>query len=301
MGRHGNAALRRPARTRRGAALAGRGRQFALALSSAIVASLGIAGSAGAVVVDMNATGPAVSVSTPSVPYNQNDQSGYYGVAMIQPSPTSSVADPRGTLTSAQIPSVSTAGSCTDPWLASGFSPLAISAGNGLCAHQMPGSHWGSVLPQTETFALTWDPTRHYWGGTRNFLEGFLRHVANASGSQNSPYAVTPQYRGGSAKRNAAAYDSLYGGGCVDFGQIGGASCRFTNARTTSIGQNVATRGRDYPSSCPPPDDAQPCTVTDSDIRDEINATVNATGLNGHTAHGFTRRATPIRPPARRW
>src|SRR5579863_4598370 len=81
--------------------------------------SLALAGSAGAVVVNMNAIGPSVTAGTPSVAYNQSDQSGYYGVNLIQPGAVSS--NPRANLTSSEIPWVTTSGSCQDPWLTSGF------------------------------------------------------------------------------------------------------------------------------------------------------------------------------------
>ncbi len=41
----------------------------------------------------------------------------------------------------------------------------------------------GAVMHKNETFALTWDPQRTYWSGTRGYVEQYLRDVADGSGS----------------------------------------------------------------------------------------------------------------------
>jgi hypothetical protein len=281
-----------------------------LAFSSAIAASLAVAGSAGAVVVDMNATGSGVTAGTPSVTYNQADHNGYYGVAMIQPSPTSSVADPRGTLTTAQIPYVTTTGTCSDPWLASGFSPFAIGNGNGLCAHQTPGSNWGSVLPATETFALTWDPDRLYWQNTHDYVARFLSDVAAGSGTLSSQFALTGQYGSGSG---AVGNSWRYGGGCTDQGSSG-VSCQF--ASTPVGGPATLPSGNDYGAS------GTACSgsvsgnnqwaesadggwglgsntecVTDSQIQAELQRMVPQTQMLNHLVPGFRPLVVVLTPP----
>jgi hypothetical protein len=309
MGRLANIATRRRARARHGAALAGRGRQFVLALSSAFVASLAIAGSAGAVVVDMNAAGPGVIAGNASVPYNSSDQSGYYGVSLIQPSPTSSVADPRTMLTNAHVPWVTTAGSCTDPWLAPGFSPLAIGGGHGLCAHPTPGSNWGSVLPATETFAVTWDPSRLYWQGTHDYLARFLSDVAAGSGTLSSPFALTGQY---GSQNGVVANSWRYGGGCTDQGGSG-VSCQFTSSPVS--GPPSLPAGNDYTASGASCSDtsgnnewaefpdggwgsgSNSQCITDSEIQGELQRMVPQTNMLSHLVPGFKPLVVVLTPP----
>jgi len=269
-------------------------------------ASLALAGSAGAVVVNMNAIGPSVNAGNPSVAYNAADQSGYYGVAMIQPG-LSGVANPRGTLTGSNIPWVTTSGTCQDPWLASGFSILAIGAHNGLCAHQLPGGSYGSVLPSTEMFALTWDPDRLYWQTTHDYVAHFLGNVAAGSGTLSSPFALTGQY--GSAN-GGAANTWRYGGGCTDDGSVG-VSCQFTSAQSSSL-----PAGYDYASG------GTQCTgpvggtnqwaesaggswglgsnvecVTDNQIQTELQRMVPQTQMLSHLVPGFKPLVVVLTPP----
>src|SRR5947208_1036749 len=78
-------------------------------------------------------------------------------------------------------------GSPCDPWLAPDLAfPTPVS---GLCWHG------GPVMRSNQTFDLTWDPIRSDWATTRDYVEQFLRDVANGSGTLTSPYAVTTQYR----------------------------------------------------------------------------------------------------------
>jgi hypothetical protein len=171
------------------------------------IVSLFVATSAAqAVVVDMNALGQT------SIAYNPYDRAGYFGVALV---PTTGA-----TLASTNIPAVASSGPCIDPALSADL----VLPSNGLCAHG------GSVMHSNETFALSWDPLRRYFASTKNYVETFLRDVADGSGTFTSPYAVTTQYTDSIGR---AANASLYGGGCTDFGSVGQATCGGRTSRTT--------------------------------------------------------------------
>ncbi len=125
-------------------------------------------------------------------------------------------------LANAGVANVSSSGPCTDPWLSADLGGPSL-ANWGICYRG------GSVMHKNETFALTWDaPTRTahsaYWSLTRGYVEQFLRDVADSSGSLNSPYAVTPQYHDSSGRAQNA---SVYGGGCIDYGSVGGSACEY--------------------------------------------------------------------------
>jgi|GEM_PF-4893561 len=121
-----------------------------LLIALPFIASLAFGvGGARAVVVDMNALGST------SVPYNPSSQSGYVGVALVP-----------GTgarLATNNIPTVASSSPCTDPAL----TPDLRLADTGIC------SHGGPVIDGNETFAITWDPNRTYWSGTRGYVEQF--------------------------------------------------------------------------------------------------------------------------------
>jgi hypothetical protein len=185
------------------------------------------------------------------------------------------------------------ASGCSDPALA--FTPdLSYAAGTTpLC--------WrgGPVLHANETFALTWDPYRQYWAGTRGYIEQFLRNVADGSGSSTSPFSVTSQYTDSSTLvagssflvNGRAANNSKYGGGCIDFGSAGGSNCQ--------IGSGT-TQGHDYPGasqmgSCYT-SGPNPC-LTDSDIQGELNNIASATSLTSHTAPGYAPVVVVLTPP----
>src|SRR5579864_3539878 len=108
-----------------------------------------------------------------------NDNGTLAGVALV---PGTDFSTPPSGVT------VQTASGCTDPALQ--FTPdLAFASGSTpLC--------WrgGSVMHANETFALTWDPYRQYWAGTRGYIEQYQRNVADGSGSFTSPFSVTSQY-----------------------------------------------------------------------------------------------------------
>lgn len=228
-------------------------RRLAL-LASTVIVSLGaITASAQAVVVDMNALGQT------SVAYNQSDQSGYYGVALVPGS--------RSALSTAKVPAVTSGAPCLDPALSSDL----VLPDAGLC------SHGGAVLHSNETFAFTWDPMRRYWATTRGYVEQFLRDVAGASGTLGTPYADTSQYTDTGGR---AGNSSAYGGGCIDYGAVGGASCQFTSTTGTQA-------GHDYPASDCPYTSAGPC-LTDAQLQDEVRTMVTQTGVIGHTRPGYS-------------
>ncbi len=231
-------------------------RMMLIAFTFVVISLLGTA-SAGAVVIDMGA-------------------SGRYGVALVPGT--------RSTLTTAGVTTVNAGAPCTDPWLASDF----ILQSSGLCYNG------GPVMHANETFAVTWDPHRLDWQVTRNYVEQFLKDVADGSSwpnklaSLSSQYSLTSQYRDAGGR---ASYTSAYGGGCVDFGQPGGSTCKFASAVATGRGHNdlgsdCPVSGTNYfwqdPSGAWGPNANAYC-ITDDQIRTEVSQMVSEMGLIGRT------------------
>lgn len=157
------------------------------------------------------------------------------------------------------------AATCTDPALAQ-WPDLPQLPSTGLCFHD-----GGSVMHSNQTFALTWDPQRDYWQTTRNYVEQFLRDVADSSGAAASPYAVVTQYTdpGGRAQNS-----SSYGGGAIDYGDPGGFTADFGDTAGSGAGHNYpGGEGSCYGTG------SGPC-LTDADIQGEVTAIVSATQLN---------------------
>jgi PKD domain len=270
--------------------LASRARRVGVAVALTFALSLIVAVSgAQAVVVDLfpGSSGQA-SVTYPT------DYGNYAGVALVPGT--------RGDLqAAAHIPIVKPS-ACTDPALTADlggpFLPLTGPV-TPLCYQG------GPVIHQNETFAFTWDPVRRYWATTRNYVQKFLADVGAGSGTFGSPYAVTPQYTDGSGR---AANASVFGGGCIDFGVGGGASCKFGSTTGTSA-------GHDYPASgCPFPASNQwnvwfatpngPLTtgpndtcLTDAQIQGEVAAMVTQNGVIGRLASGYTPLVVVLTPP----
>jgi hypothetical protein len=238
-------------------------RRTLLITLTSIALSMFAAASAGAVVIDMGA-------------------SGRYGVALVPGT--------RASLGAAGVTTVTAAAPCTDPWLAFDF----ILQDTGLCYHG------GPVIHKSEVFDVSWDPHRLDWQSTRLYMEQFQKNVATGSASspshvaeKTSPYALTSQYRDAGGR---ALYDSLYGGACTDFGQPGGSACKFASAVATGPGHN------DLGSDCPVsgfndfyqfPDgswgtNVNSYCITDDQIRTEVSTMVNDMGLIGRTQPGYT-------------
>jgi PKD repeat protein len=241
-------------------------RPFAILLTS-IVSLFVTAGAAQAVVVDMGAAGR-------------------FGVALV----------PGTNRATAGIQTITSSAPCSDPWLSSDLGGPVLPS-TGLCWHG------GAVMHSNETFDLAWDPLRRAWATTRNYVEQFLRDVANGSGTLTSPYAVTTQYKDPTGRAGNA---SLYGGGCIDYGSRGGATCQFGNSNGTGVGNG-------YPASgCPvtgtnqfhqtmsgafglsAPNDI---CLTDAQLKGELATMVAQEGLVGHIQPGYTPLLGLMTPP----
>ena len=198
----------------------------------------------------------------------------------------------RGNALPGGVSAVTSSAPCADPWLASDLWYLGQTdrlPDNALCYHG------GSVMQKNETFALTWDAHRTYFAGTRGYVEQFLKDVATGSGSLSSPYAVTQQYKDAGGH---AGNDSVYGGGCIDFGSVGGSTCEYGTA---------SQAGHDFPASaCPVSGDSFASAsivsfnfacLTDAQLQGEVSTMVNQTGILGRTEPGYTPLVTLLLPP----
>lgn len=267
-------------------------RRLGLLLLSFLV-TLGLAATqARATVVDMSAVGQT------SVQFDSSDTSGYYGVALV-PNTRTAPNTTTEALAAAHVPYVVSGAKCDDPALTS---DLTL-PDDGICYHG------GPVMHDTEVFALTWDPLRRYWSGTRDYVEQFLRDVAEGSGTLSSPYAVTTQYRNATGVPAGKAYK--YGGGCVDYGNPNHVSNRNTTCLFPSSTQTGP--GNNYPapaSQCPPagqsytyssPDGSgftfnDQC-ITDAQIRTEVRAIVSQMHLASRTQPGYQPEVVLPVPP----
>jgi hypothetical protein len=258
-----------------------------LLIALTIAASLAISASAAqAIVIDMNALGP------PSVPFSAANRDDYTGVALVPGT--------RSDLTTAGIPAVTSSPPCLDPALPSDL----VLQPSGLC------SNGGPVIHGNETFAFTWDPTRRYWATTRNYVENFLSDVAKGSLTLTSPYADTSQYTDRNPTTGVlgrAENLSAYGGGCIDFGAVGGSACEFADADGSGAGHDYGSI-----SACPNPSGINQffqfpsgafgstpndICLTDAQLKGEIAAMISETGLLGRTKPGFTPLVVLLTPP----
>ncbi len=224
-------------------------------------------------------------------------QSGRAGVALA---PTTGLPS--------SIHPVSGAAACSDPWLAPDLARPNVLDG-GLC--WQGGRATNNVMHGAETFALTWDPNRADWSTTRDYVEQYLRDVADGSGTFTSPYAVTSQYNDFGGRAGSLSPSWLYGGGCIDYGSPGGATCRFPDAVGTGDGRNYTTgtgngctpSGVSYdpivPSTQGVPVGWEPNNVclTDHQIQDELTAMVGEMGLNGRIHQPHTPQLVLFTPP----
>jgi hypothetical protein len=246
----------------------------------ALLASLALtAGTAQAVVVDMSAVGSGHT----SVAFNNADRGGYYGVALV-PSTRIAPNTADAVLASVGIPYVTSSGQCDDPAL----TPDLVLPDTGICYHG------GPVMHRNETLALTWDPDRRYWSGTRSYVEQFLRNVADGSGALTSPLALTPQYSDTSGR---AGNQSKYGGGCIDYGNPNHVSnqnttCLFGNSVQTGPGDNYPANGcqpngQSYIDSVGNGFVTNDVCLTDAQIRSEVKTIVSQMGITGHIQPGY--------------
>jgi hypothetical protein len=189
-----------------------------------------------------------------------SDQGSYFGVALVPGT--------RAQLGTAGIPTVTSSPPCSDPALA----PELVLPPTALC------SHGGAVLHGNETFALFWDQHRRYYATTKNYVEQFLRDVADGSNKLSSPYAVTSQYTDATGRATNA---SIYGGACTDFGSVGGAGCKFGNTNGTGAGHDYGANG------CVPTPPNDIC-LTDSQLQGELATMITQTGVLGRTQPGYT-------------
>lgn len=257
-------------------------RHLTFVLTFAAVLLGGVA-SASAVVID-----PAVPGKT-SVEYKAAEQGSYVGVSLVPGT--------RGAL-AAEIPVVTTTGKCNDPVPADLMRPNMPESG--LCWHE------GPVVHGNETFVVVWDPLRQYFSTTKEYVEQFLRNVADASGALTSPYAVTSQYTDSSGR---AANASLYGGACDDLGAHGGSACSFSSGPllpgheyapaegcpTTGVNDFYTPEPRPEPSSEFAEGPNRAC-LTDAQLKGEIATMVEQTGIVGRTQPGYTPLVVLLTP-----
>jgi hypothetical protein len=244
---------------------------IALACASTSVVSLAMTAAAQAVVVNAGAAGQT-------------------GVALVP-----------GTALPSSVQRAPSSASCTDPWLPKSLNGPALPS-TGLCWQGGGTDSANAVMHGNETFAITWDPHRWDWATTRDYVQQYLRDVADGSGTFTSPYAVTSQYSdvGGAAGSLSPAW--LYGGGCIDYGNPAdpsSATCNFASA----IGSGP---GRDYPASGCSASGVSwgvsgfaPNTIclTDAQLQDELTAMVNEMGLIGRTQSQHTPELVLLTPP----
>lgn len=244
-------------------------RRMLLALFCTLVASLAVVASAQAVVI--------------------TDGTSTYGVALA---PSSSVPAGMG---------VSSNAACVDPSLTPDLKWLTIGDVSPLCYHG------GPIIPENETYALTWDPDRLYWAQTRKDVQGFLSDVQAGSNTFTSPYAVTSQYTEQSGNR--VANKSLFAGGCIDYGTGAGTPSGYT----CGFGANHPSgTGNDYPASgCTPtgldvwygdPNGPiasrhSPICLTDAQLKVELQAMLPQMGLPGGNQPGYTPLVVLLTPP----
>lgn len=249
-----------------------------------VVAQALAATGAQAVVLDMHAIGQSyVKTDGEGAPYVQypTDQANYAGVSLVP--------GLGNNLAAHNIPYVASSAPCSDPALPADLMRPEMPS-SGLC------SHGGPVVHGNETFAIVWDPLRRSFSTTKEVVEQFLRDVADGSGTLTSPYAVTSQYTDSSGR---AGNDSRYGGACNDFGVHGGSACSFLPGSFSGHEYTpegcAATGANDFfstePKAEPGPEiregPNQVC-VTDAQIKSEVAAMVEQTGIIGRTQPGYT-------------
>jgi hypothetical protein len=186
------------------------------------------------------------------------------------------------------VSAVSFSGACTDPALPADLGGPQLPAG-ALCFQG------GAVIHKNETFDLIWDTQQAYLSGTRGYVEQFLQDVAGASGTLNSPYALTTRYSDASGPAQNA---SMYGGGCTDSGSTGGSTCDvgtptgaghdFPSNGCTVTGNSFGSMSAVVPNST---------CLTDSQLQSELSTMISQTGIMGQVAAGYTPVVSLLLPP----
>jgi PKD repeat protein len=210
---------------------------------------------------------------------------GHFGVALV----------PGTDRTTGGIQTITSSAPCSDPWLSSDLGGPVLPT-NGLCWHG------GAVMHSNETFDLTWDPLRRDWATTRNYVQQFLRDIANGSRTLTSPYAVTTQYKDPTGRAGNA---SLYGGGCIDYGSRGGSTCQFGNSNGTGAGNSYPASGcpvtgtNQFHEELSGAFDSAPNDVclTDAQLKGQLATMVAQEGLVGHIQPGYTPLLVLLTPP----
>ncbi len=148
-----------------------------------------------------------------------------------------------------------------------------------------------------ETFALVWDPVRQYFATTKEYVEQFLRDVADGSGTLTSPYAVTSQYTDAPVARRTRRSTA---GACDDLGVHGGSACAFSGSLlpgheyTPAEGCLVTgtndfyTRNRDRTPVQNSTEGPNHDCLTDAQIKGELATMIEQTGIVGRTQPGYT-------------
>ncbi len=248
-------------------------RNLILAVVATFVASLGVAATAAqAVVINDNASASNTEA----------------GVALTPST--------RGFSLPSGVSTVNYLADCVDPWLSSDLGGPTMPS-DGLCYRG------GSVIHKNETFALTWDTplsspwtVKNYFSQTQGYVERFLRDVADGSGSLDSPFAVTSQYRDGQGQ---ALNASVFGGGCTDNGTTAGSACEFGNYSGAghSFPSNGCALGKGDSFVDPNEVPENVKCLTDAQIQSEVSTMVTQTGITARTQPGYTPLVDVLLPP----
>ncbi len=162
------------------------------------------------------------------------------------------------------------------------------------------------MVHKNETFALTWDQERAYWSQTRGYVEQFLRDAADSTAAL-SPHR-TPSPPSTTTPAGRAQNDSLFGGGCIDYGSAGGTSsidaCEFGNpcdrGRARLPGQRMHPLSGDSFIAIGAPSLNNGICLTDAQLQGELSTMIAQTGIVGRTKPGYTPLVTLLLPPGSR-
>jgi hypothetical protein len=103
--------------------------------------------------------------------------------------------------------------------------PISLNYVEGAAPASYSNPAGNPVLHSTNTYAIYWDPTDHYWSEWQNAIDGYLQSAGTASGGLESVFAVDSQYTDKSnrpasyAQSYRAAYTDTHaypGSGCTD-------------------------------------------------------------------------------------